>query len=207
MSSSSFSFIFFVASDVGTIHGQVRLLLFLALRLIFPSMEKIEPHSDIWIGIDSSRMWDIIGHWSFLKIFPPPLGFGSCLTLFWDACELSKRMREKAGIWRRGEENLHCFNQIYKKKTRSASLLQIDVSALFYLWLECHQIWKWTHTSGPILIPKMLGASDFSTVTTLTIFQAKTKGFVVTTMGWVEDWGVVADYKRKVLVIEKKNIF
>lgn len=145
----------------------------------------------------------------FENIPPPPLGFGSCLTLFWDACELSKRMREKAGIWRRGEENLHRFNQIYKKKKKlDPRLCFKSMSPLCSICdLSAIRFENEPDTGGPILIPKMLGASDFSTVITLIIFQVTTKGFVMATMGWVEEWGVVADYKRKVLVIEKKYIF
>lgn len=145
----------------------------------------------------------------FWKYSPPPLGFGSCLTLFWDACELSKRMREKAGIWRRGEENLHRFNQIYKKKKKlDPRLCFKSMSPLCSICdLSAIRFENEPDTGGPILIPKMLGASDFSTVITLIIFQVTTKGFVMATMGWVEEWGVVADYKRKVLVIEKKYIF
>lgn len=42
-----------------------RLLLFLVLHLVFPSTEKIKHHNNI--DIDSSCVWDVTKHWSFLK--------------------------------------------------------------------------------------------------------------------------------------------
>lgn len=58
---------------------------------------------------------------------------------------------------------------------------------------------------GPISIPGVLGASGYSTVTIMTVFQVATKGFVVAMMGWVREVGVVADCEGKVPVREEKN--
>lgn len=59
---------------------------------------------------------------------------------------------------------------------------------------------------GPISIPGVLGASGYSTVTIMTVFQVATKGFVVAMMGWVREGRVVADCEGKVPVKEEKNM-
>lgn len=161
--------------------------------------KKIESHSNIWIDIDSFHVWDVTGHWSFLKM-------NFCLRV-WLLLEVV--LKEDEGkdehLTKRRKEPLSLQSYLQKKVKNQIRVFASNRCLRFVLFVT------WVSSNlktNPTQVVQFRYWECWERVVLYSdgdiVFQAGTKDFVVATTGWIREGGMVVDYKKKVSMREKK---